>query len=299
MIRFRFGLATIVLALAGCAGLDSMVNKASDMAVARGTLSSDQAAGLKKTSAAFRKSAEEISESEEYYIGRSVAAQVLSRYKTVDDPKLHRYLQAVLQVVAMSSDRPVTFKGYHVQVLAADEMNAFAAPGGFVFVTTGLLKKVENEDQLACVLAHEVAHVARKHGLKTIKTARLTSAFTILGTEAAKNYTNDQVAQLTKSFEGSIDDIVGKLVVDGYSRDKEFEADRYGALFASHALYHPGALPRFLGKLEGAKGGGLLKTHPAAEDRIAALQKASVAADASYKSSAERTKRFAAFAKTL
>ena len=241
----------------------------------------------------IRKGFEEISESEEYYIGRAVAAQVLTKYEALNDPGLNSYAQRVAQAVALASDRPSTFKGYHVQVLNSAEINAFAAPGGFIFVTKGLLKLVKSEDELACVLAHEVAHVAKKHGLKTIQTSRLTSAFTILGSEAAKNYTPQQVSQLTSAFEGAVDDVVNKLVVNGYSRDKEYEADKFGAQYAKAAHYDPGALQTFLARMEKAEGGhagGMFKTHPAPAKREAELGSLSPAPG--YQRSSERGRRF-------
>lgn len=242
-----------------------------------------------------RKGFSEISESEEYYIGRAVAAQVLTRYKPLNDPGLNAYAQKVAQAVALASDRPSTYKGYHVQVLASDEINAFAAPGGFIFVTKGILELVRSEDELAGVLAHEVAHIAKKHGLKTIQTSRLTSAFTILGSEAAKNYTPQQVSQLTTAFEGAVDDVVNKLVVNGYSRDKEYEADKFGAQYARAANYDPGALKGFLERMEkaeGSGGGGMFKTHPSPSKREAELGSLSPAPG--YKRSSERGRRFSA-----
>ncbi len=241
----------------------------------------------------IRKGVEEISESEEYYIGRAVAANILSKYKPLNDPGLNGYAQKVLQTVALASDRPAIYKGWHVQVLDSAEVNAFAAPGGFVFVTTGMLKLVKSEDELACVLAHEVAHVARKHGLKTIQTSRLTSAFTILGSEAVKNYSSQQVAQLTTAFEGAVDDVVNKLVVNGYSRDKEYESDKYGSTYAKNANYDPGAMKAFLARVEKASAaGGIFKTHPAAGKRVSEL--GSVAPSSAYKKSSERGRRFSA-----
>lgn len=236
----------------------------------------------------------DISESEEYFIGRAVAAQVLGRYKALPDAKLNAYAQEVLQTVAAASDRPATYKGYHLQVLDTPEVNAFAAPGGFVFVTKGMLALAENEDELGCVLAHEVAHVSKKHGLKTIQTSRLTSAFAMLGGEAAKRYSPDQVAKLTTAFEGAIDDVVNKLVINGYSRDKEYEADKFAAQYARAANYDPRALEAFLQRMDraAASGGGVFKTHPSASKRVSEL--GSLTASASWQSSASRDRRFAA-----
>jgi predicted Zn-dependent protease len=245
-----------------------------------------------KTVKAFRKSAAEITDKEEYYIGRSVAANILSRYPAVSDEKLNKYVQAVLQSVAAASDRPETFSGWHAQVVESDELNAVSAPGGFVFVTTGLLSKLSSEDELAAVLAHEVAHVAAKHGLKTIKASRLTKAFELLGAQAAERYASKDLGQLADLFGGSVDDIVGTLVINGYSRDKEYEADKLGAEFARRANYDPGALARFIQALgSAAKGGGLLKTHPSPKSRLKELGKQEASDD--YKESPARDRRFA------
>ncbi|UPT72551.1 MAG: M48 family metalloprotease [Elusimicrobiota bacterium] len=288
----KYRLLLAVPLLAGCQTLQSF-----DVGGMAGGSMGDRLKNVDVTKVAkgvqqLRKGFEDISESEEYYIGRAVAAQVLSRYKPLNDPGLNNYAQKVMQGVALASDRPATFKGYHLQVLDSDEVNAFAAPGGFVFVTKGLLKHVKSEDELAAVLGHEVAHVAKKHGLKTIQTARLTSAFTILGSEVGKQYTPAQIGQLTTAFEGAIDDVVNKLVVNGYSRDKEYEADKLGAQYAKSAHYDPGALKSFLTRLEKAEGsgGGMFKTHPSAAKRQSELGDQTPAPG--YKKSSERGRRF-------
>jgi predicted Zn-dependent protease len=289
-VRYRLLLA--VPLLAGCETLKGLeVGGYSGSSIGQ-KLQNVDVAKVSKGVRQLRKGFEDISESEEYYIGRAVSAQVLSRYKPLNDPGLNLYLQKVMQGVALASDRPATFKGYHLQVLDSDEVNAFAAPGGFVFVTKGLLKHVKSEDELASVLGHEVAHVAKKHGLKTIQTARLTSAFTILGSEVGKQYTSQQVGELTKAFDGAVEDIVNKMVVNGYSRDKEYEADRLGAQYAKSAHYDPGALKSFLARLERAEGsgGGMFKTHPSAAKRQSELGSQTPAPG--YKKSSERGRRF-------
>ncbi len=122
----------------------------------------------------------DISEEEEYYIGRSVAALILSRYQPLANPGLSQYVNTLGQAVALSSDRPETFAGYHFQVLDTDEVNALAAPGGMIFLTKGLLKRCPDEETLAAILAHEIGHVAAKHGLQSIKKSRLVDAFKLL-----------------------------------------------------------------------------------------------------------------------
>lgn len=252
-----------------------------------------QLEGATKTVKAFRKSAEEISESEERFIGRAVAAQLLSRYKPYEDEALNGYLQSVLQAVAGVSDRPEIGGGWHAQALDSEEVNAFAAPGGFVLVTTGLLKTLKSEDELAGVLAHETAHVCLKHGLKTIKASRLTKAFSILGAEAAKEYSPSEIKQLTEVFGGAVDDVVNDLVVKGYSRDKEYEADKAGARYARAANYDPEGLSRSIEALGDVKG-GMLKTHPGSKQRLKELAKEPGEASEDYQDSPARRKRFAA-----
>jgi beta-barrel assembly-enhancing protease len=267
-----------VLAVAGCAVLDQGAQTVAGAAAGAGVISNSQADGIKKTSTAFRKSAEEFTESEEYYIGRSVSAEILTRYKSADLQALNRYVTTLGTALAMSSDRPEIFAGYHFRVLDTDEVNAFATPGGFIFVTRGMLRKVDNEDQLAGVLAHEISHVCLKHGLKSIHSARLTQAFSILAVEAGKAYTQAELGQLTEAFEGALNDIVGTLVVNGYSRGLEADADARAATFMKRSGYNPGALAAFIGKLgQGSpQQKGFAKTHPDSADRIKKLAAAGV-----------------------
>lgn len=287
-----------LLAAGSLCGCDALIKTASDQAAQRGWISQSQAEGFTKSATALRRGAADISESEEYYIGRGVAAQILGEYKPLNDEALNRYVRTLGTAVALASDRPQTFIGYRFQVLDSDEVNAFAAPGGFIFVTRGLVKLASSEDELAAALAHEVAHVNLKHGLKTIKAARLTTAFSILAGTAAQSYTGEQMQRLTQAFEGSVDDIAKTLVVKGYSRDKEYEADRKAEEFLRRAGYDPRALPRLLAKLEHAKKGvGLLKTHPSPESRVARL--ADVVTPADYRPSKARDRRFAAAVEPL
>lgn len=227
---------------------------------------------ITKTATALRKGFSDLTPEEEYFIGRAVAARILSDYKPVNDPAKTHYINLVGDNVAKNSKMPLTFKGYHFMLVSSDEVNAFAAPGGFVFVTTGLYAKLASEEQLAAVLAHEVAHVSLKHGLSSIKAANLTQAFTILGTEAAKEYSGAQLGELTKAFENSINDIINNLVVNGYSRSQEYDADSEALTTAYRAGYNPKGLSEFLKTLssgaKSANNAGFFKTHPPASDRL-------------------------------
>lgn len=263
-VRLRRLLAAALLATApaGCAGTDalSVLGKAIEHQDA-----------IVKTGAALRKGFAELTPQEEYYIGRAVAARILSDYGVVRDEARTRYLNTLGQVLARVSDRPETYAGWHFLLLDSDEVNAFAAPGGFVFVTRGLFASCSDEEQLAAVLAHEVGHVTLRHGLSAIKQARLTEAFTIIGTTAVKEFSGAELSKLTEAFEGTINDIVNQMVVSGYSRKQEHAADAEAARVAWRAGYDPAGLTAFLdalGRKEAkARKQGFFSTHPPAGDR--------------------------------
>ncbi|MBN2056349.1 M48 family metalloprotease [bacterium] len=225
-----------------------------------------------KVGKAMRSGFADLTESEEYYIGRAVAATILSRYELSSDKSMTAYINRVGGVLAGVSDRPETFGGYHFCVIDSDEINAFAAPGGFIFVTRGLLARAPNEEAVAAVLAHEIAHVCLKHGLKAIKQSRLTGAFAVLAAEGAKQYGPGEVAQLTEAFGGAISDIAQNMIEKGYSRSQEFEADNLAVIYLGRAGYSSGGLLALLNGLRQSEGGehtsaGFGKTHPSAGDR--------------------------------
>lgn len=250
----------------------SVVQKGTDILVSQGKMKESDQKTLIKTGEAIRSTFAEITEEEEYYIGRSVAALILSRYPVYNNDQLTSYVNTVGSAVAGYSDRPETYAGYHFLVLNSDEVNAMAAPSGFIFITKGLLKNCKNEEMLGAVLAHEVGHVAAKHGLQSIKKSRLVDAFKLLGTEAAKRYGPKEIAQLTTIFEGVLGDVAGTLIERGYDRKYEYEADELGLKFAARTGYSPAGLTDFLKTLAGGATGpsakGWFKTHPSAEDRI-------------------------------
>ena len=251
-----------------------------------------------KTVKAIRKSAEDISEEEEHYLGRAVSARLLSSMPPAGSEKLNRYVQAVLMGVAGTSDRPELYSGWHAQVVQSDEVNAVSAPGGYVFVTTGLLKSLQDEEELAGVLAHEVAHVSERHGVKAIKASRLASAFKLLGSEAADRMSTKDQFKLTEHFGGSVDDVVKSVVKSGYSQDKEFAADKKGAAFAQKAMYDPLGLNRFLERTEGGKG-GFLKTHPSNKKRLKELDESPLETAPGFAGASARKARFQARMKEL
>ena len=249
--------AVLVLAFSGCASMDLSVGNV----VALGQ-------GVQNVQTAEQT---EFTDEQEYYIGRAVAANILSTRKVYDDRKATDYLNVLERALAIYSDRPDTFGGYHVLIMDSDEINAFSAPGGLILVSRGLLRCATSEDSVAAILAHETSHVVLKHGLNAIKQARKTAAYTQLGIAAANTAGGSNVQQLTDIFKDSISDVTNTLVNNGYSRDLEFQADQMALKIMRNAGYDPSAFTAMLQVMKTKlKPGGLdfAKTHPDPKDRI-------------------------------
>ena len=254
--------------LMGCAAATEV---ATTVGVETGVISQTQKESIDKTAGKAETAARPITEAEEYYIGRGVAARILSQYKLYNHPDAIRYINRVGQTLALNSSRPYTYGRYHFAILDTEEMNAFACPGGIIFITKGMLRLSQNEDQLAAVLAHEIGHVTQKHGLKSISQARWAEVVTTLGSEAARSYTGAELDSLVHLFEGTIDDVFRTLVVNGYGRTAEHEADRLAIGSLHTSGYSPREFVRLLermGKAQGPKPSGILATHPGLDDRL-------------------------------
>jgi predicted Zn-dependent protease len=248
------------IALTGCASLDL----------------GDVFEIAQKSAPAVQKSFEDITPEQEYYIGRAVGATILTRYSPYTEPGPTEYLNLLGRTLALASDRPETFGGYHFLILDSEEINAFAAPGGLIFVSRGLLACADSEDTVASILAHEISHVVEQHGLQAIKKSRVTSALTSVAIASAQTAGSDELAKLTTVFEDSIGDITATLVNSGYSRAFEKEADLMAVEILKRVGYDPNALVRMLEVMEKRlKPGGpdFAKTHPEPKVRIGEIRK--------------------------
>lgn len=267
---------SVMVWMTGCETLKVAGEVGAVVGVATGTLTTNQAAALERSATAVAKTFEDITPEQEYYIGRAVAATILNKYKPWPNDQAHRYLNLLGQSLALASTKPETFGGYHFLILDSDEINAFAAPGGLILVTRGMLRCCRSEDALAAVLAHEIAHVENRHGLRAIKQSRLTSALTILAVESAKSFGSEDLAHLTAAFEGSITDITSTLMTSGYARGQEREADKGAVRILEQIGYDPRALVDLLEQMKkNLKPGGLdfAKTHPDPSERIKDVRK--------------------------
>jgi predicted Zn-dependent protease len=277
------------LALAGC---QAVKQGAADIIASTGKVSQEDAQAIVKTADVLRSTFADITEEEEYYIGRATAALILSMYKPYRDASLNTYVNTMGTAIA-----------YHFLVLDTDEVNAMAAPGGFIFVTKGLVRRCGDEETLAAILAHEIGHVAARHGLQSIKKSRLIDAFKVIGSQASQRFDSEELAKLTGIFEGVLGDVVATLVERGYDRKFEYEADKLALSYTVRTGYSPGGLAEFLVGMEEHKpsgpAAGWFKTHPSPADRLARVKSETAALGAVPAKLDVRTARFAAAIKPL
>ena len=202
-----------------------------------------------------------ISTAEEVEIGKQVVVDVESKEKLLKNTTVQNYVNEVGQKIARVCDR--TDVEYTFKVIDKEDINAFACPGGFIYVYTGLLDILDNEAQLAAVLAHEISHVVARHSVKKLQNIY---GYSILAQIA--------LGDKTEGVAGDIVNVAAMLILQGYSRDNEFEADKYGILYARNAGYNPKGMIQVFEKFEKMQGNpppavlGLLSSHPPAAERI-------------------------------
>src|SRR5580693_9520551 len=203
----------------------------------------------------------------EIAIGKQLAQEVERQAKIVDDPVIAEYVNRVGQNLVRNSDAKVPFT---IKVLDSEEVNAFALPGGFFFVNSGLILKTETEAELAGVMAHEIAHVACRHGTKQATRGDLMQIGAIAASIALGGWTGYAIRQG-----------MGLAIPLGYlqfSQQFERQADYYGLQYMYKSGYDPTAFVDFFEKietLEKKKPGTFSKvfsTHPMTDARIKAAQ---------------------------
>lgn len=225
---------------------------------------------------AVSKTFENINPEQEYFIGRTVSAVIVNEHSPFDHQGGNDYLNLLGQTLAQASDLPETFGGYHFLILDSEDINAFAAPGGLIFVTKGLIRCCPNEDALAAVLAHEIGHVQYKHGLQAIKTSRVTSALTAIGIAGVAGNEGIDMTFVPENFYDSVKDITTTLINNGYSKKFEYAADQAAVTIMKRVGYNPTALLDMLEIMkERLKPDGLdfAKTHPSPKARIKKVRK--------------------------
>jgi len=240
------------------------------------------------------KAARPLADDEEYYVGRAVAARLTATWPLYRNVRLTDYLNLIGHTIALHTEKPTTFGGYHFAILDSQEINAFACPGGIILITRGMLSSLKSEDELAAVLAHEIGHVIHRDGIAAIQSSRWSEALLVIGSGAVREFGPKDTAKLVSLFEGSIDDVVKTLVVNGYGRDQEMAADSSALGYLAAAGYDPQGLSGYLKRLQqagrGSKG-GILTTHPGTDERLENVADARVP-EVDTSSLSRRTKRF-------
>lgn len=223
-------------------------------------------------------SSQGITPDQEYYIGRAVAAKIVSTYTILEDEELTEYLNLVGNTVAANSDKPDIPAGYHFGVLDTKDINAFACPGGIVFVSKGLIDTLDSEDELAAVLAHEIAHINNRDGITSIEDSRKTSVLSTILLEPfrfAASLTPLHLSSFSGAYLHSVDSVVDTVSVKGYDKEQELKADIDALTYLQRAAYDPSSLLNYQKKvLSHYKSVQIdqAHTHPGLVERIKILE---------------------------
>jgi predicted Zn-dependent protease len=271
----RIGYCASVIALAllpaGCSA-PGPTQPASGGDIAKSVLGGFSIGGINVGSAASaaahaHEAYREIPEAEEIEMGNDIAAGLLGAAPLAKSSEQEIYVNNLGRWLALHSSRPDL--PWHFGILEVDTVNAFATPGGNVFVSRGLLMRVHSESELAGILAHEISHVALKHHLSDIQK------------NAQKNLALDLASVKSGGLTGEAARAVARVGLEGYvrglSREDELAADRMGVVIAARSGYEPYGLVAVLQSLaampqDDAALGFFLKTHPSPTDRLAALE---------------------------
>ena len=267
-MRLRVTLMAAVLAtLFACESLEKVVNEGTRFIEENPGLIEDEEDREKWTAGAraLRSWVDQIDTADEIAIGQSLAVRSFASFgRPHPDVRLQLYVAKVGRLVARQSERPSL--PYSFAVVESDEPNALALPGGYVFISTGLLRALNNESELAAVLGHEISHVALKHGILIVGRDRRIAGLVDFGAVL-----DEKVAK----YRQFIDQTFTKLTTEGYDRRYESVADKAGTAYAYHAGYDPTGLLHFL---EESRASGVhmerARTHPDPSVRIADVRSA-------------------------
>jgi predicted Zn-dependent protease len=197
----------------------------------------------------------------EVEMGKEVVREVESTERVLNNVRVQNYVSDVGRKVANECDRRDV--KYYFKVLDSEEINAFACPGGFIYIYKGLMKKMDNEAQLAAVLAHEVGHIVARHSIKRLQAVY---GYSIIMEVALGDQMSTTARQMVDAATG--------LIILGYGRENEYEADDYGILYAKKAGYNPKGMIQLFELFKQMEGNPpntfekLFMSHPPAGDRI-------------------------------
>lgn len=181
-----------------------------------------------------------MSENQEMAVGRQSDAEVKKQYPVYPSKVLQDYVNRVGQKLAKNSHRPNL--EYHFTVLDSPEINAFALPGGYVYITRGIMAYLNSEAELAAVLGHEIGHVTARHGVRQNSAAQAAN----IGLTIVSIF----VPQMNTVNGRNLSNALGSALLSGYGRDHELEADRLGAEYLARTEYDPQAIVKVIGVLK-------------------------------------------------
>lgn len=185
--------------------------------------------------------------SAEISFGREIAARIFGRYKASEDAELIKYVNLVGLALVRNTNRPEL--DFHFALLNTDEINAYAVPGGYIFITQGALKLMQDEAELAGVLAHEIGHVIEMHVVKELKVkGDDNSAATGLARLVGGSSESARAA-----FGQAVDKGFEMVFQDAYKREDELQSDRVSVTLNTLAGYDAGALARYLNRIQPLK----------------------------------------------
>lgn len=243
-----------------------------------------------KTLSNVKDATTEIEEPQEIELGEGIASNLLGAAPLLKKPSVQQYVNQVGLWLALQTERPNL--PWRFAVLDDSNINAFATPGGNIFITHGLLQRMSSEAELAGVLAHEIAHVLKKHHLQAIKKNARSSLLADAATLVVdRKGGNPAIAKLAGA--GT------ELYARGLDKEDEFEADRMGVVIAARAGYDPFGLPAVLQILQGIDPQDsdlalMFKTHPTPADRLGLLDSLMANGFEAYDARPSLAKRFKA-----
>lgn len=205
----------------------------------------------------------------EIEFGQNIAARILGTMPAYENPRLHRYVNLVGKSLALNSSRPEI--EFHFAVLDIEKINAYSAPGGYIFITRGAIRQMQDEAELAAVIAHEIAHISEKHIVKEFKIkgdddSNLTGFTRIIGGSGD----SARVA-----FSQAVDKAMNVLLKTGFKHTDELESDTVATLLLAQTGYDPSALIRYLKRIKKVTKKHANKktnTHPATDERLSAVE---------------------------
>ncbi len=208
----------------------------------------------------------------EIKFGKIISARILGQFKEYKNDKLKRYVNLVGKSLAMNAGRDEI--NFHFTVLNADFINAYSAPGGYIFITKGAIKVMHDESELAAVLAHEIAHITEKHIVKEFKIKGQDDS----ATAGLSNLLGSSSSSAKVAFTQSVDNAVNKLINKGFKKSEELDSDKVALLLLAATGYDTNSMRRYLKRVKRVirKTQSRAKnkpTHPPTSKRIKSLKR--------------------------